>query len=164
MSAPVITDERAEAHRLHDEEGLSERAIAAALGRSNSTIHKWLSEPAPAAPAPEPTAGQQTIDGGEVPASSNGHVSSAVYVEQIRVDGTTQVSIDFGGKRAQTCKLSVRGGAEVDGFFRKGDVIRGTFEAVVDGAGGKDKVDKQTGIVTEAVQRNTARITDMHLE
>jgi hypothetical protein len=34
----------------------------------------------------DPTPGQQTIGGGEV---------QSVYVEQIRVDGTTQVAIDF---------------------------------------------------------------------
>jgi hypothetical protein len=103
----------------------------------------------------EPTPGQQTIDGGEV---------QSVYVEQIRVDGTTQVAIDFGGKQAQTAKLTLAGGAEVDGFFRKGDRIRGTFEAVVVSVGAKDTLDKQTGIVTEAVQTHTARVVDLVVE
>jgi hypothetical protein len=59
----------------------------------------------------DPTPGQQTIDGGEV---------QSVYVEQIRVDGTTQ--------------------------------------------GAKDTLDKQTGIVTEAVQTHTARVVDLVVE
>jgi hypothetical protein len=99
-----------------------------------------------------PTPGQQTIDGGEV---------QSVYVEQIRVDGTTQVAIDFGGKQAQTARLTLSGSVEVDGFFKKGDRLRGTFEAVVVGVGGKDTLDKQTGIVTEAVQTHTARVVDL---
>jgi site-specific DNA-cytosine methylase len=84
----------------------------------------------------EPTPGQQTIGGGEV---------QSVYVEQIRVDGTTQLAIDFGGKQAHTAKLTLGGSAEVDGFFRKGDRIRGTFEAVVVAVGAKDKIDKADG-------------------
>jgi hypothetical protein len=103
----------------------------------------------------DPTPGQQMIDGGEV---------QSVYVEQIRVDGTTQVAIDFGGKQPATCTLTIGGTAVVDGFFRKGDRIRGTFEAVVNGAGSKDKIDKQTGIVTEAVQTHTARVVDLVVE
>jgi hypothetical protein len=103
----------------------------------------------------DPTPGQQTIDGGEV---------QSVYVEQIRVDGTTQVAIDFGGKQAQTARLTLSGSVEVDGFFRKGDRIRGTFEAVVVSVGAKDTLDKQTGIVTEAVQTHTARVVDLVVE
>lgn len=102
-----------------------------------------------------PTPGQQVIGGGEV---------QSVYVEQIRVDGTTQVAIDFGGKQAHNAKLTLAGGAEVDGFFRKGDRIRGTFEAVIVGVAAKDKIDKQTGIPVEAVQTHTARIVDLTVD
>jgi hypothetical protein len=102
-----------------------------------------------------PTPGQQTIDGGEV---------QSVYVEQIRVDGTTQVAIDFGGKQAQTARLTLSGAVEVDGFFRKGDRIRGSFEAVVVGIAGRDKIDKVTGIPVEAVQTHTARVVDLVVE
>jgi hypothetical protein len=102
-----------------------------------------------------PTPGQQTIGGGEV---------QSVYVEQIRVDGSTQLAIDFGGKQAHTAKLTLSGSAEVDGFFRKGDRIRGTFEAVVVAVGAKDKIDKATGIPMEAVQTHTARITDLTVD
>jgi hypothetical protein len=103
----------------------------------------------------DPTPGQQTIDGGEV---------QSVYVEQIRVDGTTQVAIDFGGKQAHKATLTLGGAAEVDGFFRKGDRIRGTFEAVIVGVAAKDKIDKQTGIPVEAVQTHTARVVDLVVE
>jgi hypothetical protein len=108
-----------------------------------------------AAAEASPTPGQQTIDGGEV---------QSVYVEQIRVDGTTQVAIDFGGKQAQTARLTLSGAVEVDGFFRKGDRIRGTFEAVVVGIAGRDKIDKVTGIPVEAVQTHTARVVDLVVE
>jgi hypothetical protein len=118
------------------EQGLSERAIAEAVGKAPSSVHQALAESNGHGDARElereagpavgamPTPGQQTIGGGEV---------QSVYVEQIRVDGTTQLAIDFGGKQAHTAKLTLGGSAEVDGFFRKGDRIRGTFEAVVVG-------------------------------
>jgi hypothetical protein len=146
------------------EQGLSERAIAEAVGKAPSSVHQALAESNGHGDARElereagpavgamPTPGQQTIGGGEV---------QSVYVEQIRVDGTTQLAIDFGGKQAHTAKLTLGGSAEVDGFFRKGDRIRGTFEAVVVGVAAKDKIDKQTGIPMEAVQTHTARITDL---
>jgi hypothetical protein len=101
-----------------------------------------------------PTPGQQTIGGGEV---------QSVYVEQIRVDGSTQLAIDFGGKQPHSARLTLGGSVEVDGFFRKGDVLRGTFEAVIVSVGAKDTLDKKTGIVTEAAQTHSARITDLTL-
>jgi hypothetical protein len=149
------------------EQGLSERAIAEAVGKAPSSVHEALAgsnghgdprelerEAGPAVGA-MPTPGQQTIDGSEV---------QSVYVEQIRVDGTTQVAIDFGGKQAQTARLTLSGAVEVDGFFRKGDRIRGSFEAVVVGIAGRDKIDKQTGIPVEAVQTHTARVVDLVVE
>jgi hypothetical protein len=87
----------------------------------------------------------------------------SVYVEVIRIDGTTQIALDFGGKRPAAATLRLSGKAEVDGFYRKGDRLRGTFEAVITGVAGKDKLDRQTGIVTEAEQSHTAVITDMRV-
>jgi hypothetical protein len=133
--ATVVESEYAEAAR-----GMLDRAAAEASPTEQEYAEAM------------PTPGQQVIGGGEV---------QSVYVEQIRVDGTTQVAIDFGGKQAQTARLTLSGAVEVDGFFRKGDRIRGTFEAVVVGVGGKDTLDKQTGIVTEAVQTHTARVVDL---
>lgn len=86
-----------------------------------------------------------------------------VYVEEIRVDGSTQFAIDFGGKMAQTATLALSGKATVDGFYRKGDRIRGSFEAVIVGVSGRDSVDKQTGIVTEATQAHSAKLTDLRV-
>jgi hypothetical protein len=158
---PVIEDERAEARRMRDEEGLSERAIAAALGRSNSTIHKWLSE-TPDEPDPDPIPGQQTIDGHEIPAAQNGN---GPHIEEIRVDGTTQLGlIDFGGKQPQSATLRLTGGEYelLEGrAFQKGDVVRFSGTAVVDFVGGKDKTDRKTGIVVSAKQKHTAYITDL---
>jgi hypothetical protein len=130
--------------------------------------------------------GQQDIDGGEVPSGREvieeqadpgegetglpprpgdepaEEVSS--YVEEIRVDGTTQVALDFGGKRPMTATLSLSGKATVDGFYRKGDRLRGSFEAVVVGVAGKDKLDKPTGIVVEAAQAHTAKMVDIRID
>jgi hypothetical protein len=149
-------------------QGRSEREIAEAVGKSPSSVHEAVKDVGVAVDEANgswsgdtysfevlsgaPTPGQQTIDGGEV---------QSVYVEQIRVDGTTQVAIDFGGKQAQTARLTLSGAVEVDGFFRKGDRIRGTFEAVVVGIAGRDKIDKVTGIPGEAVQTHTARVVDL---
>jgi hypothetical protein len=160
MSAPVIADERAEARRLR-EEGKSEREIALALGRAPSTIHKWLDETPSPEPEPDPIPGQQTIDGSEIPAPQNGHV----HVEEIRVDGTTQLGlIDFGGKRPQSATITLRGGAYelLEGrAFRKGDIVHFQGTAVVYEVGATDKTDGKTGIVVSAKQRHVARITDL---
>lgn len=104
--------------------------------------------------------GQQDIEGGEVP-------EPAPPVEELRVDGTTQLGlIDFGGKRPQAATLRLAGGAVelLEGrAFRKGDVI--TFEgtAVVMEVGAVDKTDPKTGIVVSAKQKHVARITDLQV-
>jgi hypothetical protein len=84
-----------------------------------------------------------------------------VHVEEIRVDGSTQLAFDCGGRLADESKLTLSGSASVRGFFKKGDRITGTFEAVVDGVGSKDKYDKQTGVIKDTAQSHSARITDM---
>lgn len=107
--------------------------------------------------APAPGPGQQTIDGQEVRAP----------IEELRVDGTTQLGlVDFGGKKPQSASLRLTGGKVllVDGkCFRKGDVITGSFTAVVDEVGVKDKADPKTGIVVSAEQKHSARITDLQV-
>lgn len=158
MSAPVIHDERAEARRLRDE-GKSEREIATSLGRAPSTIHEWLKEPP--ADDPDPIPGQQTIDGREIPAASQ---NGSVHVEEIRVDGTTQLGlIDFGGKKPQSAVVTLTGGQLelLEGrAFKKGDRIRFAGEAVVFEVGARDKTDSKTGIVVSAKQKHSARIAD----
>lgn len=101
-----------------------------------------------------PPTGQQTIDGQEV----------RPPIEEIRVDGTHQLAIDAGGKQPTEVKLSLTGSAKVTGHFRKGDRITGTFEAVVNAYSTKDKVDKQTQIVTEAGAVFGARLTDLTVD
>jgi len=89
-------------------------------------------------------------------------------VEEIRVDGTVQLSMfDLGGKQAQSSSLRLTGGKVklVDGAaYRKGDVITGTFTAVVNEVGQKDTHDSQTGIVVSAEQKHSARITDLRVK
>lgn len=110
----------------------------------------------------EATAGQQSIEGGEVPADPQ------PPVDEIRVDGTAQLGLfDAGGKRPTSASLRLTGGKVliVDGkAYRKGDVISGTFTAVVDEVGQKDKADPKTGIVVSAEQKHSARITDLRVD
>lgn len=166
----VIEDWQEEARRMRSQDGMSERAIATALGKSPSTIHETVKDVEPGEPLrdpkpdPDPIPGQQTIDGSEVPpASQNGNG----HIEEIRVDGTTQLGlIDFGGKRPQSATIRLTGGEYelLDGrAFRKGDVIRFEGTAVVDFVGGKDKVDRKTGIPVTAVQKHTAYIADLRV-
>jgi hypothetical protein len=88
-------------------------------------------------------------------------------VEEIRVDGTVQLSMfDLGGKHATSSELRLTGGSVklVDGAaYRKGDVIHGTFTAVVNEVGQKDDHDPKTGIVVSAKQKHSARITDLRV-
>jgi hypothetical protein len=57
-----------------------------------------------------------------------------VHVEEIRVDGSTQLALDCGGRLADESKLTLTGSAKRARLLPKGDRITGTFEAVVDGA------------------------------
>jgi hypothetical protein len=106
--------------------------------------------------------GQVDIDGAVTPADP------VPPVEEIRVDGTVQLSMfDLGGKRATTSSLRLTGGAVklVDGAaYKKGDVLTGTFTAVVNEVGQKDDHDPKTGIVVSATQKHSARITDLRIK
>jgi hypothetical protein len=98
------------------------------------------------------------------PPSYEGRDGEIVYVEEIRVDGTHQTALDVGGRTAQSAALSLSGKATVIGSFRKGDVIEGRFKAVVRSAASTDKVDKKTGIVTDAADKFTAQIVDFEID
>jgi hypothetical protein len=155
----VTEQERAMIFRLRNEDGQSERAIAKVVGYAPSTVHEVLAGKAPVANgnghAPEPTPGQQTIDGGEVPAP-------AMPVEDLRVDGTVQLGMfDAGGKKPQSSTVTLSGGKFdlVDGkAFKKGDRIFFAGVAQVFDVGIRDKLDTKTMIPTTAEQRHVARI------
>jgi hypothetical protein len=153
------------------EQGLSERAIAEAVGKAPSSVHEALAgsnghgdarelerEAGPAVGA-MPTPGQQTIDGGEV--------SASIPMEEIRVDGTTQLGMfSAGGKQPASASLRLSGGKIllVDGqAFRKGDTISFSGTAVVREVGQRDKPDPATGIVVSAEQKHVAQITDLRV-
>lgn len=106
-------------------------------------------------------AGQAT---GDLSAQQPRPRDETVYVEEIRIDGTTQTALDVGGKRALSATLTVSGKATVDGSLRKGDVLTGTFTAVVRGVASKDKVDKASGVVVEAEEKFTAQLVDLELD
>lgn len=173
----AVTDWKDEARELRRTTDMSERQIADAVGKAPSTVHEALKdyEPPPdpgtnghgnareleenAGPAvgPMPTPGQRTIDGEEVQPP----------VEEIRVDGTTQLGMfDAGGKRPASASLRLSGGKIllVDGqAFRKGDTISFSGTAVVREVGQRDKPDPATGIVVSAEQKHVAQITDLRV-
>jgi hypothetical protein len=164
MGAVTMQDWHAEAVQLRNE-GLSERAIAEALGKSRSTVHAALAahnappfdgnghhEEEPA----DPTPGQQTIDGDEVR-----------EIGEVRVDGTVQLGlIDFGGKKPQTATVTLAGGqfdlAEGQAYS-KGERLFFAGQAQVQAITGRDKLDTKTMIPTSAVQHHAARIFELHV-
>jgi hypothetical protein len=140
------------------EQGLSERAIAEAVGKAPSSVHEVVKDVTPER-EPDPIPGQQTIDGSEVPAQDAGEP-----VGEVRIDGLKQLGlIDFGGKKPQSATLTLSGGQfELDGAYEKGDRLFFAGQAQVFDVGGRDKLDTKTMIATTAVQRHTARIFELH--
>jgi hypothetical protein len=167
MGAVTMQDWHAEAVQLRNE-GLSERAIAKALGRAASTVHAALAaHPQPNGnghheeerPPAEATPGQQTIEGSEVPAGPE--------IGEVRVDGTVQLGlIDFGGKKPQTATVTLAGGqfdlAEGQAYS-KGERLFFAGQAQVQAITGRDKLDTKTMIATSAVQHHAARIFELHV-
>jgi hypothetical protein len=160
----VTEQERAMIFRLRNEDGQSERAIAKVVGYAPSTVHEVLAGEAPSengnGHAPEPTPGQQTIDGGEVPAP-------AMPVEDLRVDGLVQLGMfDAGGKKPQSATVALAGLKPfdlVDGkAFSKGDRVYFSGVAQVFDVGQKDMLDKATMIATTAVQYHKAQVFELH--
>ena len=89
--------------------------------------------------------------------------SESAYTEHLRVDGTRQIALDLGGKLATSAVLKLSGKAEVDGFYRKGDRVRFSGEALIVSVTAKDKLDKPTGIVMEAEESYAAVIVDLQV-
>lgn len=88
-------------------------------------------------------------------------------LEEMRVDGTTQLGMfDSGGKKPTSSSIRLTGGKVelVDGkAFRKGDVVRLEVVAIVREVAQRDKPDRQTGIVVDCQQKHIAEITDVRL-
>lgn len=107
--------------------------------------------------------GQQDFEGGEVRSLQ----PPETYPEEIRVDGTTQLSaFDMGGKRATEASMRLSGGRVLltnGQAFSKGEVIRFSGTAIVREVGQRDKADPQTGIVVSAEQKHTAEIVDLRI-
>lgn len=99
---------------------------------------------------------RREMDGGET-----------VHVEEIRVDGTTQLGMfDAGGKSPESASLRLSGGKIllVDGrAFAKGDTIRFEGTAVVREVALRDRPDPKTGVVVSAEQKHVAQITDLRV-
>jgi hypothetical protein len=107
--------------------------------------------------------GQQDFEGNTVKQRE----STEYFPEEIRVDGTTQLSaFDVGGKRARSASIRLSGGKVLltEGqAFSKGEVIRFSGTAVVREVGQRDKPDPKTGIVVSAEQKHVAEIVDLRI-
>jgi hypothetical protein len=165
MGAVTMQDWHAEAVRLRNEEGKSERAIAKELGRAPSTIHAALSahpqngngHHEEERPPAEPTPGQQTIDGGEVPAGDRGgpgRRDGPAWPDRLR----RQEAADRDG-HARRRAVRSRGGQA----YSKGERLFFAGQAQVQAITGRDKLDTKTMIATSAVQHHAARIFELHV-
>jgi hypothetical protein len=114
--------------------------------------------------------GQQNFEGGVIGADGAAYKAGSEpesFPEEIRVDGTTQLSaFDVGGKRARSASIRLSGGKVLltDGqAFSKGEVIRFSGTAVVREVGQRDKPDPKTGIVVSCEQKHVAEIVDLRI-
>lgn len=173
-------------------EGQESSQIAIAVGKNAATVRKVLrtareqgllpADPITGAAAngnghhdPDPIPGQTTVDDhladfkaeageavGPMPPKPP-EETETIYVSQLRIDGTQNLPVKVGGKTPGSCVVTFSGKAEVDGFLRKGDRLHGTFEALVVSEGAEDKIDKDTGVAVEAIQRHKAIFTDLRV-
>lgn len=86
-------------------------------------------------------------------------------VDQIIVDGTTQLSIfKLGGKEPNSASITLAGGKHelAQGTaYNKGERIRFSGEAIVRKVAQKDSADPKTGQVVSCEQQHTATIVDL---
>lgn len=171
-------------------DGKTAGVIAEVVGKHVATVRKVINRAAPVtngnghgvvdaetaerlrAAAESPIPGQTTVEDmippGDLP-EPDGHDEPAetVYVEEIRVDGTTQLGMfSSGGKAAGSASLRLSGGRIMllDGrAFRKGDTIRFSGTAVIREVAQRDTPDRATGIVVSAEQKHVAQITDLRV-
>lgn len=83
------------------------------------------------------------------------------YVQEIRLGGSEQLSLEMGGKRPTKTVLALSGKARVDGSYRKGDRVTLEVEVLVVGVSQKDKLDKDTGTPVECDETITGVAVDM---
>jgi hypothetical protein len=86
-----------------------------------------------------------------------------VVIEDLRVDGTTQFALDLGGDTATEAQVTFSG-TFPSGFFRKGDVFAGRFEARIVGVAAKDKLDKPSQTFRSGPQKYVAQIVDLEVD
>ena len=89
-------------------------------------------------------------------------------LEAIVVTGTEQRGLfQAGGKAPTSAVLTLTGGkAELaqGTTLRKGQIISGSFVAVVREVGQKDKVDGSTQLVVDCVEKIGAKVTDLRID
>jgi hypothetical protein len=110
--------------------------------------------------------GQQDFEGNVVRQKDGGDIVES-FPEEIRVDGTTQLSaFEVGGKRARSASIRLSCGKVLltDGqAFSKGEVVTFSGTAVIREVGQRDKPDPATGIVVSCEQRHVAEIVDLRI-
>lgn len=191
-TVPIDTAWAQEAIRRKSE-GQESADIAIAVGKNAATVRKVLKAAREAGVLSESpleavaTNGNGHHDEGSIPEDGDndepyhaGSVREAeaetpapavadeyTYLEEIRVDGTTQLGMfDAGGHKPDGSSLRLSGGRIqlVDGkAFRKGDVIRFEGTAVMREVAQRDTPDPKTGVVVSTEQKHVAQITDLRV-
>lgn len=78
---------------------------------------------------------------------------------------SSQLSFEVGGKKPTSSKLTLTGGQiEVEGTFKKGEIVVFTVEAVVEEVGFRDQTDPKTRQVVGCARKHKARIVASRLE
>lgn len=122
-----------------------------------------------AATEQEPGVGTSHFVDGDGDSQAAGDASSPLDspVEELRVDGTTQLGLfSAGGKEPTSATITLSGGKFelLDGkAYAKGDVIRFEGYAKVIEVKQRDREDPKTGITVSCAQGHTARITDLQV-
>jgi hypothetical protein len=186
-----------EAWKAHARElrqaGLSERTIAAEVGKSPSSVHEAVKDVVPEDAvqegAAEFAAGEQPLNGHGDPAhlaalagdSSGGPTPGQLDidggetpdapqppVEEIILRGSTPLDFfNAGGKLPNKATIKFVGGKvglEQGTAFKKGEVVHFTGYATVVAAAVRDKRDRQTGVVLESELQLHAEIDDLQLK
>ena len=84
--------------------------------------------------------------------------------DQIVLRVTAKAAPKFAGKQPGTTILSLKGVKfAVDGGFRKGETIKFTGSALVISEGARDRLDKETQMVSDSVQEHQAVVLDLEL-
>lgn len=84
--------------------------------------------------------------------------------QSLVLPGSEQLSFSIGGKKPTSSKLTLTGGQiEVEGQFKKGEIVVFQVEAVVEEVAFRDQVDSKTRQVVGCTRKQKARIVGSQL-